>query len=127
MEVKNLSQLNFEAPPGINLITVELKATDNGSPPLSFFGNITIIANDVNEPPSNVRLIHASYFVPENVTINARLGQLWVDNPEGVKQTIRYKLLTYLNQFQIITTHASSASSYLVLTGELNIDYPVLL
>lgn len=121
LSIINLPQLNYEAPPGVNQIVVDLRVTDNGQPPLSYKANITIIAKDVNEPPTNVTIIHGSRNIKEDTKIK-KLGELWSHNPEGIRQLVTFKLLNYQHVFKIVTTHAPASTSYLYLNSDLEAD-----
>ncbi|XP_066935500.1 protocadherin Fat 4-like isoform X3 [Clytia hemisphaerica] len=118
--VTNLS-LNYEAPPGIDHRDVYIKVTDSGTPPLSYQGVLKIIAEDVNEPPSNITLIGAKQ-VPENTTLGSHFAQLWADNPEGFKQDLTFYIEPPSDVFEIVKTHGPAGHSFVTIKKELNYD-----
>jgi len=121
MVVKNLS-LNYEAPPGLKSIDIPVKVTDNGSPPLSSTSILSFVAEDVNEPPTNITLIGESK-IPENTTTDTHIAQFWANNPEGFKQDLTFYIEPPSNQFEVIKTHGPSANSFLSLKEELDYDH----
>ena len=123
MLVKNNSKLDYEKLPSSKQLPVSIKVTDNGHPSMSFTSTIQIDVADVNEAPSNVRLIHTlNDKVPENVTIGTHIGELFADNPEGFRQQLTYSILNWNDTFAITESHGPGKVSYLTVKGELNFD-----
>eukprot|EP00794_Sanderia_malayensis_P003137 gene3137-3605_t len=121
LRVKNNSKLNYEELPGNKRIPIKVTVTDNGSPSLSLTASLQVEITDVNEAPSNVRMIHAiGSEVAENTTIGTHIGELFCDNPEGFRQLISYELLNWNDVFVVTESHGPAKVSYLTLKGELD-------
>ncbi|KAL5009032.1 hypothetical protein ScPMuIL_014613 [Solemya velum] len=74
-------------------LSVMIRVTDSGQPPLSTDQEILITVDDVNEPPESVSLSRNK--VPENCEIGFVVGKLSTtdpDNVQGGQQTFTYKL-----------------------------------
>ena len=120
LAVKHLTNFNYEAPPGVNNVSVNISVTDNGIPPKTFTDTLAVISENVNEPPGNITLIHGSNTIPETKLINEYIGELWADDPEGDSKT--FELLNYNETFKVAATLKPSATSFLQLIKELNHD-----
>ena len=127
--VKNSSKLDYEKLPSSKQFPVSIKVTDSGHPSMSLTSTIQVELTDVNEAPSNVRLIHTiSDTIPENVAIGTHFGELIADNPEGSRQQLKYSVLNWYGTFAI--TWQSSRTEckfpcqvpYLTVNRELNFD-----
>eukprot|EP00117_Sycon_ciliatum_P021146 scpid22649/ scgid18623/ Cadherin-related tumor suppressor; Protein fat len=85
--VKNNTLLNYEEN---TQITVTVQTTDNGVPARSFIHSINISISDINEPPTNIRLL-GSGELKEDAANGDILGRLTCDNPEKA-QTLSYTI-----------------------------------
>ena len=112
--------MNYEAPPGFNSLDMYVQVTDSGQ--LSFVKTLKLIVTDVNEPPRNIRILENVKSIPENFTVGKNIAQLWADNPEGVKQEVKFTLENYQDTFSIVQTHSPSAHSFIQLKRELDFD-----
>ena len=115
-------KLNFEAPPGIKKMNVFIKVTDSGTPPLSTLQTLIVIAEDVNEPPSNITILGKNE-IYENAALEIHFAQLWAENPEGFKQDLTYTIEPLSQYFEIQKTHGPAGHSFLALKKELDFDY----
>ncbi|XP_012556552.2 protocadherin Fat 4 isoform X1 [Hydra vulgaris] len=122
--VKNLSMFDFESSE-FSRVIVNIQVSDTSNQPIVYNGTLEIIAQDVNEPPSNIKyivnnLISDIHFIGENSTIGSSIGLLLADNPEGSVQMLTFSLLTYKNYFLI--SYYNNSSSDLVLVKELDVN-----
>ncbi|MDB5386173.1 MAG: hypothetical protein JWM11_1819 [Planctomycetaceae bacterium] len=85
--VANAAAVDFETSPQFQL---QVQARDNGTPPRSGVGVITINLNDVNEPPIVPTQVLS---VPENSPIGFQVGHVVVNNPE-TSQALTYQVLS---------------------------------
>ena len=123
LEVRDPSKLNYEVLPSPKHISVRIKVIDNGQPPMSYTGTIQIEITDVNEAPSNVRMMHSiSELIPENVTIGTHIGELRADNPEGVRQQLTFEVLNWQDAFTVAGGSGPGKMSYLAANMELDYD-----
>ena len=89
---------------------------------MSFTGAIQIEITDVNEAPSNVRMMHSiSELIPENVTVGTQIGKLHADNPEGIRQQLTFEVLNWQDAFSVTESNGPSKVSY--LTVKMELDY----
>ena len=124
LQVKDPSKLNYEVLPSPKHISVRIKVVDNGQPPMSYTGTIQIEITDVNEAPSNVRMMNAiSNAIPENVTIGTHIGELLADNPEGVRQQLIFEVLNWQDAFTVTGGSGPGKVSY--LTVKMELDYTI--
>ena len=86
------------------VLTVSIKATDvpveQTGPPLYVISDVNISVVDVNEPPTDIRLIPDNISIPENVSIGYCIAQITSSNPER-SQKINYTLLHHQDTFAI--------------------------
>ena len=122
--MKNLSIFDFESPE-FSRVYVNIQVSDISEYPLIYNGTLEIVAQDINEPPTNIKYIinnvlSDTHFIPENTTSRSEIGLLWADNPEGANQTLVFRLLSYEQYFRIVSYNNFSSS--LELTKELDFD-----
>ncbi|XP_065053229.1 protocadherin Fat 4-like isoform X4 [Rhopilema esculentum] len=123
LRVRNASRLDYEALPASKTIPITIKVTDNGQPSLSLSADIQVEITDVNEFPSNIRMVNlVGNEVPENTTVGTHIGELFADNPEGFKQLLTFSALNWRDTFQVVETHGPAKVSYLALKKELDFD-----
>ena len=72
--------LNFES---MKSHVIQIRTTDDGSPPLSFTKNLTIYLKDVNDRPRDIRL--SNYTVPETAPVNHVIGKFTVSDEDNGK------------------------------------------
>eukprot|EP00947_MAST-08B_sp_MAST-8B-sp1_P001652 g1652.t1 len=68
---------------GAATITLRIRVTDDGSPPLSTLADLSINILDVNEPPTGIALPPQMDPVPENTPVGTIVGTLVVTDPEA--------------------------------------------
>ena len=129
LTVLDPSYLNYEhlSPPAA--LTVTIKATDTGSPPLHVTGDVTITVIDINELPDGISLLPSNVSVPEDVAIGHCIAQFTSQNPEP-EQTVTFTLLNFRDEFEvaekcwngskIARRSASSRSPYLQVKSHLS-------
>lgn len=123
LRVKNSSQLNYEALPSSKRMPVRIKVTDNGQPAMSYTGTVQIEITDVNEAPSDVRIMYThGETIPENLTIGAFIGELHADNPEGFRQHLTFEVVNWQDTFSVTESHGPGKVSYLTVKKELDYD-----
>lgn len=66
---------------------IQIKTTDDGSPPLSFTKNMTIYLNDVNDRPRDIQL--SNYTVQETAPVNHVIGKFTVSDEDNGKSQSR--------------------------------------
>ena len=86
------------------VLMVKIQATDvpveQTGPPLHVISDVNIRVVDVNEPPTDIRLIPDNISIPENVSIGYCIAQITSSNPER-SQKINYTLLHHQDTFAI--------------------------
>ena len=113
--------LDYEKLPASKRLSVQIEVVDNGQPPLSYTETIVVQIVDVNEVPSNIRLINMiGAEIPENVTIGKNIGELFADNPEETKQQLEFFLLNWNETFAV---ERVNNQSFLSTKKELDYDY----
>lgn len=91
---------------------------------MSYTGRIQVEITDVNEAPSNVRMMHAiGEKIPENVTIGTHIGELHADNPEGFRQQLTFEVLNWQDTFTVTEGHGPGKVSYLTVKKELDFAF----
>ncbi len=105
LRVNNGALLNFES---VSEYILSIQATDSGVPPLTKTSQVTILLNDLNEPPLlNNQLIST----PEGVAIGTILATLTAANQEPEQQ------LTY----SIIAGNANNSFAIDPATGQITV------
>ena len=88
---------------------------------MQYTGAIQVEVTDVNEPPSNVRMIDIiGGKIPENATVGTYVGELLADNPEGFRQHLTFEVLNWQDTFTVKEGHAPGKVSYLTIKKELD-------
>ena len=102
--VINSSFLNYETLHVPAVLTVSIQAKDvpveQTGPSLHVISDVNIRVVDVNEPPTDIRLIPDNISIPENVSIGYCIAQITSSNPER-SQKINYTLLHHQDTFAI--------------------------
>ena len=104
------------------VLTVSIQATDvpveQTGPPLYVISDVNISVVDVNEPPTDIRLIPDNISIPENVSIGYCIAQITSSNPER-SQKINYTLLHHQDTFAIKDTCDDNSSVVNDAKGDL--------
>ena len=101
---------------------IMVTSTDSGKPQLSVQQNLTIVVEDVNEPPNNITLSSSS--IQENSRQGTFVANITIDDPDnhgpkGVWQTHTCQLVdSAQNRFKI----AGNSNTLLVSSGNLNYE-----
>ena len=102
---------------------VRIKVTDNGQPAMSYTGTVQIDITDVNEAPSNVRIVYThGETIPENLTIGAFIGEMRADNPERFRQHLTFEVVNWQDTFAVTESHGPGKVSYLTIKKEFDYD-----
>lgn len=105
------SQLNYELTPAFSLT---IRATDNGLPPLSANGTITISLTNVNEAPA---VVPATFSVAENRTSGAIVGTVATTDPE----------INQSHTFAIVAGNTNGTFAIDPATGQITVADPTML
>ena len=97
LSVLDPSHLNYEHRTSL---TLTIKATDNGSPPLDVTADVTIKIIDVNEPPDGISLIPANVSIREDAAVGQCIARIASQNPEP-GQAVAFTLLNFQETFDI--------------------------
>ena len=111
LSVNNASALNFEVNPSFNLT---IKITDNGTPPLSVYGTVTVNINDINEVPE---VNNQVFSVNENSANGTNVGVVVASDPDNGQ------FLTYA----ISSGNSGNTFSLNSSTGQLSVSNNTLL
>ena len=117
------------------VLLVSIQATDapveQTGPPLHVISDVNISVVDVNEPPTDIRLIPDNISIPENVSIGYCIAQITSSNPER-SQKVNYTLLHHQDTFAIKDTCDNNSSvandakgdlPYLTVKSHLSYNY----
>lgn len=118
---KNFS-MNYEAPPGINTIDVQIKVTDSGTPPLSYTGILTVKASDVNEAPFNITMVEDDEIISEMTSVGSSVAVLQADDPEVPNQDLTFYIEPFSDTFAIKKSDSSNYRASIILTKDLDYD-----
>ena len=121
-EVRTTRVLNFEDK---SKYTLGIKVQDGGQPPMSDTATLTIIVQDVNEPPYFVKLCARNntckFTVAENNNRNAQLGVIQAQDPDTSCNSLTYKITT--EQSQNTKVFAIGNSGQITVLSELDREF----
>jgi hypothetical protein len=99
-------------------IWVNIRCTDDGSPPLSVHHSFHVTVKDVNEPPTKI-ILGGKRVVPENVRADAVIGNFSVTD-QDIGQSHSYKVVgQWASAFKVVKRR-------LVVANSTPIDYDLL-
>ena len=121
-EVRTTQVLNFEVK---SKYTLGIKVQDGGQPPKSDTTTLTVIVQDVNEPPYFVkpcaRNNTCKFMVAENNNRNAQLGVIQAQDPDTSCSSLTYKITT--EQSQNTKVFAISNSGQITVLSKLDREF----
>ena len=121
-EVRTTQVLNFEDK---NKYTLGIKVQDGGQPPKSDTATLTVIVQDVNEPPYFIEVCarnnSCKYTVAENNNRNAQLGVIQAQDPDTSCNSLTYKITT--EQSQNTKVFAISNSGQITVLSKLDREF----
>ena len=121
-EVRTTRVLNFEDK---SKYTLEIKVQDGGQPPKSDTAALTVIVQDVNEPPYFVKPCALNntckFTVAENNNRNAQLAVIQAQDPDTSCNSLTYKITT--EQSQNTKVFAISNTGQITVLSKLDREF----
>ena len=121
-EVRTTRVLNFEDK---SKYTLEIKVQDAGQPPKNDTATLTVIVQDVNEPPYFVKPCALNntckFTVAENNNRNAQLAVIQAQDPDTSCNSLTYKITT--EQSQNTKVFAISNSGQITVLSKLDREF----
>ena len=121
-EVRTTRVLNFEDK---SKYTLEIKVQDGGQPPKSDTAALTVIVQDVNEPPYFVKPCALNntckFTVAENNNRNAQLAVIQAQDPDTSCNSLTYKITT--EQSQNTKVFALSNTGQITVLSKLDREF----